>query len=171
MPVGSFKEIAETSGKRLESSALGKQLEVDKPDRSKENYDAPLANKVVKEIGSAIQNKIDGCRREDEVGTQLEKKYPSEQGYCIKRELLLRDKDGKPAADPVTGTGRRLDYVVFKDGKVVDMIEVTSLNANKINQSAKEMRIREAGGNYVQGPNGELTRIPNNVQTRIERRA
>ena len=62
-------------------------------------------------------------------------------------------------------------YVVFKDGKVVDMIEVTSPTANKIGQSAKEMRIRENGGNYVKGPDGKPVRIPNNIQTRIERRA
>lgn len=171
MPLGTFKEVSEIGNKRLESSPLGKQSAMDKPNKPKESYDAPIINKEVKEVGKPIQNKVDGCRREGEVETDLKKQYPPEQGYSIKREQVLRDKDGKPAADPKTGTCRRLDYVVFKDGKVVDMIEVTSPTASKIGQYAKEMRIREAGGNYVKGPNGGLVRIPSNVQTRIERRA
>ncbi len=31
----------------------------------------------------------------------------------------LRDKDGNIVRDPVTGEGRRIDFVVIKDGKVV----------------------------------------------------
>ena len=135
------------------------------------NYDAPLANREIKEVRTAIQNKIEGCRREGEVGNDLRAKYPPEQSYSVRSEQLLRNKDGTPAMDPKTGTCRRLDYIVFKNGNVVDMVEVTSNTASKINQSAKEMRIRESGGNYVRNPNGELVRIPNNVQTRIERRA
>lgn len=171
MAIGAFKDVSESISKRIETSPLGKQLTLDKPSNPKESYDSPIANKEVKEAGPPIQNKIDGCRREEEVENDLKKQYPPEQGYSIKREQMLRDKDGKLAADPKTGICRRLDYVVFKDGKVIDMIEVTSPTASKIGQYAKEIRIREAGGNYVKGPNGELVRIPNNIQTRIERRA
>ena len=171
MPALEMKEVSEVASKKLENSELGKQLSPERPNMSKEAYDASLAKKDVKEVGAPIQNKIDGLRREAEVEAELNEQYPAEQGYAIKRERMLCNKDGTPAIDPKTGERRRLDYVVFKDGKVVDMIEVTSPTANKIGQSAKEMRIRENGGNYIKGPDGKPVRIPNNIQTRIERRA
>ena len=34
----------------------------------------------------------------------------------------------------------------------------------------KDHRIREKGGNYVKDSNGNLIEMPENVQTRIERR-
>ena len=60
--------------------------------------------------------------------------------------------------------------MVVKDGKVVDSIEVTSKTADKTEQSAKEERIREAGGNYIRDNDGNLVEIPSYVQTHIERR-
>ena len=81
-----------------------------------------------------------------------------------------RDENGNIVKDPVTGEARRIDFVVVKDGKVVDSIEVTSKTADKTGQSAKETRIRENGGNYIRDSNGNLIKIPDNVQTRIERR-
>lgn len=117
-----------------------------------------------------IQNKQDGLRREAEVEADLSELYPPEDGYTIEQEVYLRDKDGNIVKDPVTGEARRIDFVVIKDGVVVDSIEVTSKTADKTEQSAKESRIREAGGSYIKDSNGNLVEIPATVQTRIERR-
>ena len=120
--------------------------------------------------GEPIKNKQDGLRREKEVEEELKKKYPEEEGYEIIPEAYLRDKDGKIVKDPVTGEARRIDFIVVKDGKVVDSVEVTSKTADKTDQTAKEKRIRDNGGNFIKDSNGNLVEIPNNVQTRIERR-
>ena len=117
-----------------------------------------------------IQNKQDGLRREADVEEELKEKYPPEEGYTIEKEVYLRDKDGNIVRDPITGEARRIDFVVIKDGVVIDSIEVTSKTADKTEQSAKESRIREAGGNYIKDSNGNLVEIPDSVQTRIERR-
>lgn len=123
------------------------------------------------EVKPPIQNKIDGLAREEEVSEELKEKYPPEEGYEIVSESYLRDKDGKIVRDPESGEARRIDFVIIKDGKVVDSVEVTSKTADKTAQSAKESRIRDAGGNYVRDSNGNLVEIPSTVQTRIERRA
>ncbi|MBR2461936.1 MAG: hypothetical protein IKB33_02265 [Spirochaetaceae bacterium] len=122
------------------------------------------------EKGEAIQNKQDGLRREEEVASELKEKYPEEDGYEIISEAYLRDKDGNIVKDPDTGEARRVDFVVVKDGKAVDSVEVTSKTADKTGQTAKEERIRENGGNYVKDSNGKLVEIPKEVKTRIERR-
>jgi hypothetical protein len=124
----------------------------------------------VTEKQELIKNKEDGLRREKEVEKELKEKYPEEEGYTIEKEVYLRDKDGNIVRDPVTGEARRIDYVVIKDGKVVASIEVTSKTADKTEQSAKEARIREAGGNYIKDSDGNLIEIPPDVTTTIERR-
>ena len=124
----------------------------------------------VSEVKSPIQNKLDGLAREKEVAQELEEQYPPEEGYKIIPEAYLRDKDGNIVKDPVTGEARRIDFVVEKDGKIVDSVEVTSKTADKTDQIAKENRIRENGGNYVRNSDGELVKIPSDVHTRIERR-
>ena len=151
----------------LTERPLAKRAEAEKYEvSSTENYDSPL----VKELKAAIQNKIDGLAREKEVAKELEKKYPEKEGYQIVSEVYLRDKNGNIVKDPITGEARRIDFVVVKDGKVVDSIEVTSKTADKTEQSAKEDRIRDAGGNYIRDNNGNLVEIPSTVKTRIERR-
>ena len=97
-------------------------------------------------------------------------KYPENKGYKIESETYLRNKDGNIVKDDKTGEARRIDFVVTKDGKAVDSIEVTSKTADKTEQSAKEDRIRENGGNYIKDSNGDLIEIPKDVHTRIERR-
>jgi hypothetical protein len=128
------------------------------------NYDKPIVN----EVNEPIKNKRDGLAREQDVAQELEKQYPPEKGYQIVSEAYLRDKDGNIVKDSETGQARRIDFVVVKDGKVVDSIEVTSKTANKIGQCAKETRIREAGGKYINDNNGKLVEVT--VNTRIERR-
>lgn len=117
-----------------------------------------------------IENKAEGCRREKEVENELKEKYPESKGYKIESEVYLRDKDGNIVKDDKTGEARRIDFVVLKDGKVVDSVEVTSKTADKTEQSAKEDRIRENGGNYIKDSNEDLIEIPKDVHTRIERR-
>lgn len=124
----------------------------------------------MKDVDALIQNKLDGLEREKDVAKELNEEYPSEEGYSTIPEATLRDKDGNIVKDPVTGEARRIDFVVVKDGKVVDSIEVTSKTADKSAQSAKEDRIREAGGNYIRDNNGSLVEIPKEIRTRIERR-
>ena len=127
-------------------------------------------NELVEVKFEAIQNKLDGCAREEKVGEELRKKYPPESGFTVLREVYLRDENGEIVVDPVTGTKRRVDFAVVKDGNVVDMVEVTSKTAPKEAQIAKENRIRNAGGNYIKDYNNNLIRIPDSVKTRIDRR-
>lgn len=117
-----------------------------------------------------IQNKIDGLEREKQVAEELKEQYPSEKGYDIVPEALLRDKYGNVVKDPETNEARRVDFVVVKDGKVVDSVEVTSMTADKTQQMAKEDRIRENGGNFIKDSNGNLAEMSNDIHTRIERR-
>ena len=117
-----------------------------------------------------LPNKEEGLRREAEVEEELEKKYPESDGYEIVSEAYLRDSEGKIVSDPETGEARRIDFVVVKDGKVVDSIEVTSETADKTGQTAKEERIREAGGNYIRTSDGSLAKYPDDLHTTIERR-
>ena len=117
---------------------------------------------------NVVQNKLDGCRREEQVGRELKKMYPERKGYTVLRERELCDRDGNPVKDSETGQKRRIDFVVVKDEKVVDMVEVTSETAPKRNQLQKEYRIRSVGGNYVQYE-GRIYRIPDNVETRVRR--
>jgi len=117
-----------------------------------------------------IQNKIDGLRREREVMEDLKIEHPESEGNEILQERELLDKDGNKALDPETGTGRRIDFIVNKDSKVIRSIEVTSETADKTEQMAKEQRIREAGGNYIKGNDGNLLEVPKDVKTEIIRR-
>lgn len=140
------------------------------PDFYKENLDKYKENLENHYDENLIKNKEDGLRRENDVQKELREQYPEQDGYKIESEAYLRDKDGNIVKDEQTGEARRIDFVVTKDGKVVDSIEVTSQTADKTEQLAKENRIRENGGNYIKDSNGNLIEIPKDVQTRIERR-
>ena len=175
--IGNFKDVTETLRNRFAESPLGKQISVENKlestdvDKSLAIYTkSEVSNRKEVNENSPIQNKIDGLAREKEVGDELREKYPESQGYSIISEAYLRDKEGNIVKDPETGQARRIDFVVIKDGKVVDSVEVTSKTADKTSQSAKEERIRDAGGNYIKDSNGNLVEIPTNVHTRIERR-
>lgn len=160
------KDIVENNNLLVESP-LARQVEnINVSHSESEYYDRP----IVTEVREAIKNKIDGLAREAEVANELEKKYPEEEGFQVISETYLRDKDGNIVKDPETGEARRVDFMVVKDGKVIDSIEVTSKTADKTEQSAKEERIRESGGNYIRDNDGNLVEIPSTVHTRIERR-
>jgi len=169
-------EIKESScdlGRVLEKSPLFQQAKESTLDKPLSEYDSPISRDFgpdVREVNPPIKNKQDGLEREREVRDELDAKYPAEDGYEIISEAYLRDENGKIMRDPETQEARRIDFVVVKDGKVVDSIEVTSKTADKTQQSAKEDRIRENGGNYVRDSNGNLVEIPADVKTRIERK-
>lgn len=133
---------------------------------------------AIKDIPQIEINRIDGAARQEAVGAELLRDYPAEQGYNVESESYLRNQDGSIAPDPSVQEGnglegtRRLDFVVIKDGQVIKSVEVTSEAAPKALQSAKEDRIREAGGNYVlDRSTGELVPFASRVRTEITRRA
>ncbi len=120
-----------------------------------------------KDIG---ENRDNGNRREREFKDWLEQQYNANDGYIIEDEVYLRDKDGNIVKDPVTGEGRRVDFVVIKDNKVIKSFEVTSPTAPKEDQMAKEARIRENGGNYMRDEEtGESIAYDDNVKTEVVR--
>lgn len=138
-----------------------------KPQRNFQDLDKRVE---VENRGNGVQNKLDGCKREEAVYKELANAYPEKEKFQIKSEVYLRDKDGNIVKDSKTGEARRIDFAVFKDNKVVDMVEVTSKTAPKLEQISKEYRIRDAGGNYIKDDSGKLIKVPNNVETRIDRR-
>ena len=165
--INGLKDAIEKGDRKFAESPLAKQAEkADNSNKNDSDYDRP----IVKEVKEAIKNKLDGLAREKEVREELEKKYSPEEGYQIVSEAYLRDRDGNIVKDPVTGEARRVDFMVVKDNKVVDSIEVTSKTADKTEQTAKEERIRDAGGNYIRDNEGNLVEIPSAIHTHIERR-
>lgn len=135
-----------------------------------DDTNSDTVNADVQEEAQVVKNKRDGCERENKVEEELRDKYPESEGYQIVKEAYLCDKDGNFVKDPVTGKRRRIDFVVVKDGKVVESIEVTSMTAPKEEQMSKEKRIREQGGNYIYDNNDNLVEFPAEVETHIERR-
>jgi len=112
-------------------------------------------------------NKREGLRRERESKVDLQNRYPD---ASIQNEQYLRNVDGTIAKDPMTEKGRRIDHVVIKDGTAMDSVETTSRTSNKRAMTAKEGRIREAGGTYVKDrESGKLVDFKE-VPTRLDRR-
>ena len=67
-------------------------------EEAKKNSVLPEFDKVgevEKKTGEPIQNKVDGLRREKEVGGELKEKYHEKDGYKVESEKYLRDKDGR----------------------------------------------------------------------------
>lgn len=146
-------------------------LDTEQPYNDQEkNNELQNDSETADQKGEPIKNKQDGLRRENEVYEDLNKTYPENQGYEVVSECYLRNENGEIVLDPDTGEARRVDFMVVKDGVVVDSVEVTSKTADKTNQIAKEERIRENGGNYIKDGNGNLCKIPDDLHTRIERR-
>ncbi len=117
---------------------------------------APVPRSALNQLangGPTVQaSRIMGKAREEVALAQLQEMYPGAQ---ILRERMLRNADGSKAIDFGSGQGRRLDFVVVKDGKVLDVVEVTSQTANKRMQLAKEARIREDGGTFIRPGTGQ----------------
>ena len=175
IPETAAKEIPKDKVENIKSSVDGVLMKLNDiknltSEKLKMQAEENIYKKLEIEKSAIIKNKEDGLRREEEVGKYLKEKYPKEDGYTTESEVYLRDENGNIIKDEKTGESRRIDYVVIKDGKVVDSIEVTSKTADKTEQLAKEERIRGQGGNYVKDSNGNLVAIPEEVKTRIERR-
>ena len=154
-----------------EKDSIDNSVDDTEIERNSEDENSEKAeNTDVPEKKGPIKNKQDGLEREKKVEEELKEKYPEEEGYEVISEAYLRDENGNIVKDPVTGEARRIDFVVVKDGKVVDSVEVTSKTADKTEQSAKEQRIRENGGNYIKDSNGNLVGMPSDITTKIERR-
>ena len=94
--------------------------------------------KEIDEGVKCIKNKQDGLEREKEVFEKLISKFGEEN---VLKEQYLRNKAGEIIKDPVTGTARRIDFIVTKGKEVIRSIEVTSLTADKAAQTGKELRI------------------------------
>ena len=161
-----FTEIKETTSTLAELSKGYETLSNRELNKSLDYFSRSLDNFQE----GILPNKEEGLRREAEVEEELEKKYPESEGNEIVSEAYLRDSEGKIVRDPETGEARRIDFVIVKDGQVVDSIEVTSETADKTGQTAKEERIRDAGGNYIRTSDGSLAKYPNDLHTTIERR-
>lgn len=124
----------------------------------------------IQELSQIEKNRVDGAAREDNVLANLQNQFPEKLGYHIESQCPLRDENGSVVRDLVSGEHRRLDFVVIHDNKIIKSVEVTSMNANKTEQLAKEDRIREAGGNFViDKSTGNLIAFAPNVKTEVVR--
>jgi RHS repeat-associated protein len=104
--------------------------------------------------GSQVEvNAAAGAARELDELVALTRSHP---GATVLQQRQLLDASGRIVLDPVTGTGRTLDFVVADSGgaspTVVDVVEMTSLSASKAEQLAREGRIMAAGGRFVRDP-------------------
>ncbi|MCR6720414.1 MAG: hypothetical protein NVV59_08980 [Chitinophagaceae bacterium] len=129
----------------------------------KKSSEAPKSNQA----NNMNINRSTGTSRQQAELAQLRNDNPN---ASIQAERYLRDKNGKILKDPLTGEARRIDFAVIKDNKVIELVETTSLNANKTFQSQKEARIREAGGTYIRDRNTRKLIDVSNIETRISRR-
>jgi hypothetical protein len=113
------------------------------------------------------ENAAAGRAREVAEAERLQAENPN---ASVQRERYLRDAEGNRIIDPVTGEARRIDIAVIEDGVVTDLVEVTSQDAPKAAQFAKEGRIREQGDVFIRDVDtGELLPV-NDVKTRLVRR-
>ncbi|SMB87932.1 RHS repeat-associated core domain-containing protein [Pasteurella testudinis DSM 23072] len=100
-------------------------------------------------LAGCLKNKVDGLAREKRAQDILERRYGKEN---VLRERILRDANGKKVLDPLTNSGRRVDFVVKGKDGVWRPIEITSKTAPKFEQLAKETRISSIGGTFVRNP-------------------
>lgn len=127
---------------------------------------------IAERIEQLGRNRENGASREELAHQQLQREFPEAEGYKIEREQYLRDENGSIVKDPETAEARRIDFVVTIDGQVVKSVEVTSETAPKQAQLAKEVRIRDEGGNFVkERDTGQLSKMPSDAQTETWRYA
>ena len=116
------------------------------------NYDFS----ILKRVNEPIKNKLNGQEIEKNIIEELKEKYPKEDGYQIITEIYLRDKDGKIVKDPVTEEARRIDFIVIKNGRMIDSVELKSKVVDKEVHIEKENRIRDKGGIYIRDNVGNV---------------
>lgn len=163
-----FKETMSDVNKEI--NELPASEDIEGKVESYEEADKPLFEQKVDRNEVIAENRERGDAREKQVFEELSEQYPPEEGCKIIPEAYLRDSDGNIVKDSETGQARRIDFVVEKDGEIVDSVEVTSETASKDSQMAKEGRIRENGGNFIKDPEtGELYEMPSTTQTTVRR--
>jgi RHS repeat-associated protein len=129
---------------------------------------ADKAKAKAKRAETVAKSRSEGARRERETHAELKQEHPD---ASVQRERYLRDAEGRVVRDPKTGEGRRIDHVVIKEKKVIRSVETTSLTADKAEQTAKEGRVREAGGTFVRDKETrEIVPVPEEVTTEVKRR-
>jgi hypothetical protein len=116
---------------------------------------------------SKIPNKVSGDARE---AAELADLKAANANASIQRERYLRTADGKKAVDPLTGEGRRIDFAVVEEGVATELVETTSLTANKAEQIAKEARIGATGGTFIRDQSTKVLIDVTDVPARISRR-
>lgn len=114
-----------------------------------------------------IPNKVAGTARETRAKALFEKRYGKSN---VLSERYLRDAKGKIVKDPLTGEGRRIDFVIKNSDGTGTAKEITSLTAPKIAQLEKEMRIREAGGVFLREPGTRKSIEVDDISTVIRAR-
>jgi len=169
----SKKSLNETTGNQLKESPIKNTLETIENSslESLKAQNALTAERINEARAEQIEkNREAGVNREEIAGKELASEFPESEGYKIEREQYLRDEVGNITKDIDSGEARRIDFVVAKEGKVIKSVEVTSETAPKDAQIAKEVRIRNEGGNFFKDRDtGELIEFTNNVQTEIRR--
>ena len=128
-------------------------------------------DEVEKKAFQILKNKYDGLVREETVQKMLVKEFGEDN---VIREALLRNADGLPIKDIITGEARRIDFIVKNGDAVLKSIEVTSENAVKRLQAEKELRILnqawEAGGVFIKDTaTGKLIPFAEDIATQIWR--
>jgi RHS repeat-associated protein len=113
------------------------------------------------------KNSVAGSGREARAKALFHKKYGKEN---VLSERYLRNAEGKIVKDPLTGKGRRLEFVIKNGDGTGTAKEITSLTALKAAQLEKVMRIREAGGTFVCEPGTKNLVQVNDISTVIRAR-
>jgi hypothetical protein len=100
-------------------------------------------------------NRRVGARRERRVERWTRLRHFSSS---VQRQKDLLDRRGRPALDPVTRQGRRMDLAVITPfGRLSTLIEITSRSANKREQEAKTRRILKRYRKlYIRDDRGQL---------------
>lgn len=120
-----IKELPKDKIENIKSAGDGVLAKLDDiknltPEQLKMQAKENIFQKLEIEKSAIIKNKEEGLRREKVVGEYLKEKYPEKDGYSVESEVYLRDENGNIVKDEKTGEARRIDYIVRKDGKVVD---------------------------------------------------
>lgn len=119
------------------------------------------------ELAQVTINQKAGRARERLVAAELRAQFTN---ASVQSERLLRDADGNKLIDKLSEEGRRIDLAVIENGKVLKLVEVTSLTANKTSQELKEDNIRINNDVFIRDRiTRELINV-NNVKTDTDRR-
>lgn len=81
-----------------------------------------LFNRLAGQPTGVRANQLAGTSREALVRSELATQYPN---AVVQNEVYLRTANGKRAIDPLSGEGRRIDFVVIQNGRALDSVEVT----------------------------------------------